>query len=88
MQNLEDNYIQVTVADTGIGISIEDQEQIFTKFFRSRDELAKDIIGTGLGLNISRHLAELQGGKIWFESQLRKGSIIHFTLPVSPNQDQ
>ncbi len=76
------SYVQITIEDTGIGISAEDQKQIFEKFFRTKDELAREITGTGLGLNITRHLVELQGGKIWFESRLRQGTTFHFTLPA------
>ncbi len=70
------------VQDTGIGISPQDQEKIFQKFFRSEDEKAREAPGTGLGLNITRSLIEMQGGSIWFESQYRKGTTFHFTIPV------
>ena len=43
--------------------------------------------GTGLGLNIVKNLVELQGGQIWFESEFRKGSTFHFTLPVAPEEE-
>ena len=86
-QSMQGKFIQVTVADTGIGISMEDQEKVFEKFFRSKDQLASGVAGTGLGLNISRHLVQLQGGKIWFESQLRKGTSFHFTIPISPEKE-
>lgn len=76
-------YVQFSIQDNGIGISMEDQAHVFEKFFRSRDELARDSTGTGLGLNITRHLVELHGGKIWLESRLRQGTTIHFTIPAS-----
>lgn len=75
--------LHVSVRDTGIGISPEDQQRIFTKFFRAEDRAVREIPGTGLGLNIFKNLVELQGGKAWFESQLGQGSTFHFTVPVA-----
>ena len=70
--------------DTGIGISPEDQRRLFQKFFRSEDRAAREMApGTGLGLNIVKNLVELQGGNIWFESEFRRGSTFHFTLPLA-----
>lgn len=71
------------VKDNGIGISEEDQKKIFTKFFRSDDPKTREAPGTGLGLNITRNLVELQGGKIWFESVFRQGTTFHFTIPIA-----
>jgi signal transduction histidine kinase len=73
----------VSVQDTGFGISPKDQEKIFQKFFRSEDQNIRETVGTGLGLNITRHLVEMQGGRIWFESELGKGTTFHFTIPVA-----
>ena len=73
----------VQVSDTGYGIAPEDQKKIFQKFFRSEDQNIREAPGTGLGLNITRHLVEMQGGRIWFESQLGKGTTFSFTMPVS-----
>ena len=73
--------IQFSVSDTGVGISKEDQDKLFTKFFRTR--LANTIEGTGLGLTISKRLVELMGGEISFTSQLKKGSTFSFDLPLS-----
>ena len=75
--------VHIWVKDNGIGISPEDQIKIFQKFFRSEDDQARRSPGTGLGLNITRSLIEMMGGKIWFESEFRKGTIFHFTVPVS-----
>lgn len=75
--------VHVWVRDNGIGISLEDQRKIFQKFFRSEDSKAREAPGTGLGLNITRSLVEMQGGRIWFESEFRKGTTFHFTIPVS-----
>lgn len=75
--------VHIWVKDNGIGIAPEDQKKIFQKFFRSEDDQARKSPGTGLGLNITRSLVEMQGGKIWFESEFRKGTTFHFTIPVS-----
>lgn len=75
-------YVRVAVKDNGIGMTEEDKKHIFEKFFRSEDPKAREAPGTGLGLNISRNLVELQGGKIWFESEYRKGTVFYFTVPV------
>jgi signal transduction histidine kinase len=75
--------VHLWVKDSGIGISPEDQQKIFQKFFRSEDSKAREAPGTGLGLNITKSLVEMQGGKIWFESEFRKGTTFHFTIPVA-----
>ncbi len=75
--------IHLWVKDSGIGISAEDQQKIFQKFFRSEDSKAREVPGTGLGLNITKSLIEMQGGRIWFESEFRKGTTFHFTIPVA-----
>ncbi len=75
--------VHVAVRDTGFGIKEEDQHKIFSKFFRAEDEEIRNAPGTGLGLNITKTLIEMQGGKIWFESEFRKGTTFHFTVPVA-----
>ncbi|HUE98279.1 MAG TPA: GAF domain-containing protein [Anaerolineales bacterium] len=75
--------VHLWVRDNGIGIGIEDQAKIFQKFFRSDDLKAREVPGTGLGLNITKSLVEMQGGRIWFESEFRGGTTFHFTIPVA-----
>jgi signal transduction histidine kinase len=75
--------VHLWVKDNGIGIGVEDQTKIFQKFFRSEDSKAREAPGTGLGLNITKSLVEMQGGRIWFESEYRKGTTFHFTIPVA-----
>jgi signal transduction histidine kinase len=77
------SVVHLWVRDTGIGISAEDQSKIFQKFFRSDDQKAREAPGTGLGLNITKSLVEMQGGRIWFESEFRKGTTFHITIPVA-----
>jgi signal transduction histidine kinase len=75
--------LHLWVKDSGIGMAPEDQQKIFQKFFRSDDPKARESPGTGLGLNITKSLVEMQGGKIWFESEYRQGTAFHFTVPVA-----
>lgn len=75
--------IHLWVKDSGIGMTAEDQQKIFQKFFRSDDPKAREAPGTGLGLNITKSLVEMQGGRIWFESEYRHGTSFHFTVPVA-----
>jgi signal transduction histidine kinase len=78
-----DDMIQITVKDNGLGMNAEDQQKLFSTFFRSSDEKVREAPGTGLGLSITKNLIELQGGRIWFESEFRKGTAFYFTLPVA-----
>ncbi|MBI3160905.1 MAG: GAF domain-containing protein, partial [Chloroflexi bacterium] len=75
--------IHIWVKDNGLGMTAEDQQKMFQKFFRSDDPEAVKSPGTGLGLNITKSLIEMQGGKIWFESEFRKGTTFHITVPVA-----
>jgi signal transduction histidine kinase len=77
-------FVAVSVADTGIGLSAEDQTQLFTRFFRARDQAAKSAPGSGLGLWIARSLVELHGGTLSVASELGRGTTFSFTLPVAP----
>jgi signal transduction histidine kinase len=77
--------VHISVKDNGYGMTPDDQRKIFTKFFRSEDDQARKSPGTGLGLNITKSLVEMQSGRIWFESEFRKGTTFHITIPVSEN---
>lgn len=74
-----------SVRDTGYGISAEDQESLFTKFFRSGDPNIRQSPGTGLGLSITKGIIELHGGAMWYESELGQGTTFSFSLPQAPN---
>jgi PAS domain S-box-containing protein len=76
-------YVEVTVADTGIGIAPEHLERIFVEFEQVGVE-SRTHQGTGLGLALTRKLIELHGGRVRVESELGKGSTFRFTLPVAP----
>ncbi len=74
------NYVQISVADNGIGIPYEYQNKIFDKFFQVASNLNTG--GTGLGLSISKEIVRAHGGTIWVESEPGKGSTFYFTLPI------
>ncbi len=78
----EDNRIEISIEDTGIGLSPEDQGRLFTKFFRSDDPSIRAISGSGLGLWLSKSLVEMHGGEISFTSELGKGSTFKVRLPL------
>ena len=78
----KDGLAIFSVRDTGIGIAIEDQARIFDEFSQVDTRLHKNVKGTGLGLHLSRSLAELIGGTVHVESVLSQGSIFILTLPV------
>jgi signal transduction histidine kinase len=81
---LDDGQVEIAVADTGPGIAREDLETIFEEFKQATD--GKRAEGTGLGLPLSRRLAELHGGRLWAESEPGHGSTFRFTLPVGPTR--
>lgn len=76
-------FLRVAVIDQGIGITPEDQAQLFTQFFRSLDPAVRDETGWGLGLSIVKMMVEAQGGAITVESTPGVGSCFAFTLAVA-----
>ena len=74
--------LTVSIADTGIGISPEDAERIFERFYRAKDPRVAKITGTGLGLTLAREVVRMHGGDISVESQIDQGSTFTMTLPV------
>ncbi len=79
----ENGFLTVSVSDTGVGISKEDQKKLFTRFFRADNPLRDEVGGTGLGLAISKSFVEMHGGKMWVESELNVGSTFSFSLPLT-----
>ncbi len=73
--------VDVSVADTGVGIAPEDQEAVFEEF-RQVGTADKKVEGTGLGLALARKFIELHGGRIWVKSRVGQGSTFTFALPV------
>jgi len=78
--SLNEGSALIAVADGGIGISEEDQEHLFSSFFRGKN--AMNIQGTGLGLHIVKRYVDLLGGKIQVQSQLNKGTTISISIPI------
>lgn len=77
-----DISVTLSVQDNGIGIAKEDQKFIFNKFFRARNAIMLQTSGSGLGLYIAKELTKHHNGRIWFESEEKKGSTFYAQLPV------
>jgi signal transduction histidine kinase len=78
---ITDDHFEAAVADNGIGMSTDQVEKIFDKFYRA-DASDTAIEGTGLGMTIVKHIVEAHGGNIWVESELGKGTTVRFTIPT------
>ena len=76
-----DGSVEISVADTGVGIAREDHEAVFEEF-RQVGTADKKVEGTGLGLTLCRKFVELHGGRIWVKSEVGVGSTFTFTIPV------
>jgi|GEM_PF-1170529 len=80
--------LQISVADTGIGISKEHQTHLFQAFQQAETSTARTYGGTGLGLSISKKFVEMMGGSIWVESETGSGSTFTFTVKVHRAEDE
>jgi signal transduction histidine kinase len=76
--------VNLEVRDRGIGISANEQEKIFEKFYRCGDPLVHNVKGSGLGLSLVRHIARAHGGEVLVESAPEKGSKFTIALPLVP----
>ena len=83
---VKEEMLYVAVADTGIGISAEDQSRIFSRFYRVDDPLVLEAGGTGLGLAITASLVQMHGGRIFVESEPGEGSIFTATFPLAEGE--
>lgn len=82
----KENTIRFFVKDTGIGISPEVQDKIFERFRQAGENIQKRYGGTGLGLAISKGQVDLMGGRIWVESEMGKGSVFYFEIPLHQSE--
>jgi len=74
-QRVKDGQLMISVSDTGIGLPLQQPEQIFSAFFTTKAH------GTGMGLPISRSIIESHGGRLWATSNSERGASFHFNLP-------
>jgi len=82
---LAGGFVQVSIADTGIGIKEQDLQRIFDPFEQVESSLSRRFQGTGVGLSLTRSMVELHGGKIWAESEGEgKGAGFFFLMPPMP----
>ncbi|MCA9340486.1 MAG: HAMP domain-containing histidine kinase, partial [Candidatus Saccharibacteria bacterium] len=77
----DEERVVVSITDSGIGIPTEDIPHLFQKFYRVDNSDTREIGGTGLGLYLCRRLVETMGGRIWVESEYKKGSTFSIELP-------
>lgn len=80
----KDNFIQISVKDSGIGISEDGKEKIFGKFYRDPNAEKKEAVGSGIGLFTIKKIIEDHKGQIWFESKENEGTTFFFTIPIIP----
>lgn len=78
-------FVDISIADTGIGVSPENLEKLFTKFFRGENVVKIQTEGSGLGLYITKNIIKRHGGDMKVESELNRGTTFHFFLPTDPN---
>ncbi|MDR3075979.1 MAG: hypothetical protein LBU26_01660, partial [Synergistaceae bacterium] len=80
--------IESCVTDSGIGITQEQQERLFTSFNQADSSTSRKFGGTGLGLSISKRIVEMMGGRIWIESEPGQGSKFFFTFKIPRGEDE
>jgi len=84
--NLDNNLAIIKITDTGIGIKIENKDDLFVEFVQAHNN-NESYGGSGLGLNITKRLVELLNGSIHFESEQNKGTIFYITIPLKDFED-
>ena len=78
-------FIEIAIADTGIGVVSEDMPKLFTKFFRGENVVKIQTEGSGLGLYITKNIIRRHGGDVRVESEINRGTTFYFTLPTDPS---
>ncbi len=81
------DHVIISITDSGIGIPAEDVSHLFQKFYRVDNSDTREIGGTGLGLYLCRKLVEAMGGRIWVESEYKKGSTFFIELPRMTHEE-
>jgi signal transduction histidine kinase len=76
-QRAENEQVLVSVSDTGVGLPVQQADQIFKAFFTTKPH------GTGMGLSISRSIVESHDGRLWAAENSPRGASFHFTLPTN-----
>ncbi|MDX1521369.1 MAG: ATP-binding protein, partial [Anaerolineae bacterium] len=80
-------FLQISIKDSGGGIAEKDLDRVFERFYRAERPLIEGLGETGVGLAIVKSLVEAHGGRIWVDTEIGKGSIFHFLLPISDQFD-
>jgi signal transduction histidine kinase len=76
-QESENGQLMVSISDTGVGLPLQQADQIFNAFFTTKPQ------GTGMGLRISRSIVESHGGRLWAADNSPRGASFHLTLPIT-----
>ena len=84
-EEVNKDFLKFSIHNTGLSIPLEEQANLFTKFFRASNARKRIQTGTGLGLFTAKQVIEQHGGGAWFNSQPEKGTTFFFTLPVVNN---
>ena len=85
---VESEGVRIDIIDTGIGITSEDHQQVFDRFFRGEDPIVMATAGTGLGLSIVQNLVDMHNGRIWLESEPGEGTTFSVFFPFTQQQLQ
>ena len=86
--SIDKNEVLFTVKDTGIGVPLDEREQLFSKFYRASNARVRRPDGTGVGIYLAKKVIDAHGGEVVFESVEGKGSTFGFRLPLPPLQDK
>ena len=86
-ENLSEEYVKISVKDSGIGIEKEDWGKVFEQFKQIENSLSRKVGGSGLGLPIAKRLMEAHKGFIWLNSELNKGSTFYLAIPLMKEKE-
>ena len=77
-----DGFVDLSVTDKGMGIPLSEQHRIFEKFYRGNEPAIRKIRGSGIGLSITKNVAEMHGGEVLVQSEPGKGSTFTMRIPI------